>query len=336
MKGTFKTLRTFKKLEDPEMYMLDYVADYNLDKLLKLGAGTDEEFARNVCRILLNGLPISVKPEGCCSTFAATSPDGYALFGRSFDYRSGMLMLIRTHPKKGFRSVSLSNLGHIGFNENNKPEDGFISKFKTLAAVYSPLDGMNEKGFGIAVNTAVEQIVHQKTGKTPVMTTCAIRLLLDNASDVEDGIRLLKEVDMNSSGKIGYHFQMADRKGNSAVIEYLDNKMTVIRKSDAESYQCLTNFTISTQEKNGTGYERYEILDEKLRSSNGIMNSKEAMSLLDSAQMDGHKYYEPGHMYYNSKTQWSVVYNLSKCTATVSVKSDFSKTHEFSLSDLKG
>ena len=68
MKGTFKTLKTFKKLEEPELYVMDYVADYNLDKLLAMGSGSDEEFAKNVCKILLNGLPVAVKPEGGCST----------------------------------------------------------------------------------------------------------------------------------------------------------------------------------------------------------------------------------------------------------------------------
>ena len=61
MKGTFKTLKTFKKLEEPELYVMDYVADYNLDKLLAMGSGSDEEFAKNVCKtrkILYIGLMI--------------------------------------------------------------------------------------------------------------------------------------------------------------------------------------------------------------------------------------------------------------------------------------
>ena len=303
MKGTFKTLKTFKKLEKPELYVMDYDADYNLDKLLAMESGSDEEFAKNVCKILLNGLPVAVKPEGGCSTFTATTYENESLFARNFDYRTGMPMVIRAFPKRGLKSVSLSNLGHIGFDDKHLPDKNFVSKFKTLAAVYSPIEGMNEKGFAVAVNTAVEQRVHQQTGKTPVMTTCAIRLLLDNADDVEEGIDILKNVDMNSSGKIGYHFHMADRRGNSAVVE-----------------------------KNGTGFERYEILEEKLNKTGAVMSAKESMSLLDAAQMDGHKYYEPGHMYYDSKTQWSVVYNLNKCTTTVSVKTDYKNQHVFNLS----
>ena len=136
---------------------------------------------------------------------------------------------------------------------------------------------------------------------------------------------------MNSSGKIGYHFQMADRNGDSAIIEYIGNNMTVIRKDKADPCFCLTNFTISTEEKNGTGKERFEIMENCLKDKGAVMSEKDAMGLLEKAQMDGHRYYEPGHMYYDSKTQWSVIYNLSNCTATISVGSDFSRSLNVSL-----
>lgn len=331
MKGALKTLKTFKKISDSPLYTMDYTADYQLDRLLTMGAGSDTEFANNVCRILLNGLPISIKPEGACSTFVATTPGKDELFARNFDYRSGMGILIKAAPENGYKSFSLSNLEHIGFNQNRLPEKSFFNRFRTLASVYSPLDGMNEKGFAVAVNTAVEQITHQNTGKTPVMTTCAIRILLDRAANVQEGIEILKSIDMQSSGKIGYHFQLADRKGDSAIVEYINNEMVVIRKDMDTPYLCLTNFTLSTEEKNGTGQERFEVIDRHLKKTGAILNEEEALELLDVARMDGHKYYEPGHMYYDSTTQWSVVYNLSKCTASVCVKTDYEKVYKFSL-----
>lgn len=331
MKGAFKTLRSFKRIPEITLYSLDYTADYQLDRLLKMGAASDIEFAGNVARILLNGLPVKIRPEGACSTFVANTSEGEKLFARNFDYKTGMAMLVKTFPKKGYRSLALSNLGHIGFDSDNLPEKNLINRFKTLASVYSPLDGMNEKGFAVAVNTAVEQITHQDTGRTKVMTTLAIRMLLDNAADVEEGIKILQSVDMNSSGKIGYHFQMADRKGDSAIIEYLDNQMVVIRKDQADPCFCLTNFTLSTEEKNGTGKERFEIMEDGLKKNHAIMSETSAMDLLDQAQMDGHRYYEPGHMYYDSKTQWSVVYNLSNCSAAISIGSDFGRSFKVSL-----
>lgn len=332
MKGTIKTLRTFKKISVSPLYTMDYTADYQLDRLLKMGAGSDTEFANNVCKILLNGLPVKIKPEGACSTFVATTPDDHKLFARNFDYKSGMAMLIKAKPKNGYRSIALSNLGHIGFYEKHLPEKGLISRFRTLAAVYSPLDGMNEKGFAVAVNTAMEQVTCQNTGKTPVMTTLAIRLLLDRAANVEEAIGILKNIDMRSSGKIGYHFHLADRSGDSAIVEYIENKMIVIRKKPSDHSFCLTNFTLSSNEKNGTGKERFEIMQSCLNEKCSVMTNKESMELLDAAQMDGHKYYEPGHMYYDSITQWSVVYDLSKCTATVTIKSVFEKIYDFSIS----
>jgi hypothetical protein len=306
MKGIFKTLISFGKISDLPLYTLDYAADYQLERLLAMGAGSDVQFAENVCMILLGGLPVKIRPEGACSTFVAATPEGDRLFARNFDYKTGMAILVKAAPKNGYRS---------------------------LASVYSPLDGINEKGFAVAVNTAVEQITHQDTGKTKVMTTLAIRMLLDKAADVKEGINILKNVDMNSSGKIGYHFQMADQNGDSAIIEYIDNKMVVIRKERADTAFCLTNFTLSTNDKNGTGKERFEIIENSLKESNATMSEKKAMNILDEARMDGHRYYEPGHMYYDSKTQWSVIYNLSKCTATISVDSDFSRCYKVGFND---
>lgn len=161
----------------------------------------------------------------------------------------------------------------------------------------------------------------------------AIRLLLDRASDVEEALDILRNIDMNSSDKIGYHFHVADRSGDSAIIEYNNNEMVVIRKKPESRSFCLTNFTISTKEKNGTGKERYEIIDRRLYEKSSILSEKDAMTLLSEAQMDGHKYYEPGHMYYDSITQWSVIYNLSKCTAAVAIKSDFGKIYNFDLNE---
>lgn len=332
MKGTIKTLCTFKKLSDASLYVMNYTADYQLDRLLSMGTGSDTQFADSVCRILLNGLPVKVKPEGACSTFVATTPGKHKLFARNFDYKSGMAMLIKTVPRKGYRSIALSNLGHIGFDKEHLPEKGLISRFRTLASVYSPLDGMNEKGFAVAVNTAVEQITRQKTGKTPVMTTLAIRLLIDRAANVEEALEILKSIDMNSSGKIGYHFQMADQSGDSAIVEYIDNKMVVIRRKSEDCSFCLTNFTLSTEEQNGTGKERFEIMESCLKEKDGILTKREALNLLEAAQMDGHKYYEPGHMYYDSITQWSAVYDLSKCTVAVTIKSDYEKIYKFRIS----
>ncbi len=54
MKGMFKTLRSFRKTPGSQLYSLDYTADYQLDRLLEMGAGSDSEFAGNVCKLLLN------------------------------------------------------------------------------------------------------------------------------------------------------------------------------------------------------------------------------------------------------------------------------------------
>lgn len=120
---------------------MDYTADYQLDRLLKMGAGSDTQFANNVCRILLNGLPVKVKPEGACSSFVASTPDGHKLFARNFDYKSAMAILIKAFPKKGYRSVALSNLWHMYYDSITQWSVVYdLSKCTAAAAVKSDFE----------------------------------------------------------------------------------------------------------------------------------------------------------------------------------------------------
>ena len=112
------------------------------------------------------------------------------------------------------------------------PTKNLINRIVTLAAPYAPLDGMNEKGLAIGVLVIQDGKVHQNTGKVPITTTSAIRMVLDKAATVDEAIELLKNYDMNSSGETGYHFQIADASGNTAVIEYINNEMHVLTKEE--------------------------------------------------------------------------------------------------------
>ena len=92
--------------------------------------------------------------------------------------------------------------------------------------------------------------------KKNINTTVAIRLLLDNASTVDDAIALLKQYNMrmyNTDNKHNYHYLMADAKGNYAIVEYtrdpsnpdeeFPTRMEVLRHND--TLRCVTNFYVS-------------------------------------------------------------------------------------------
>ena len=83
--GEIRTLLTFKQLNDQPFYEMTYHADYGLDEFLEQGAATDDELVSFVTKKILKGVSFEVNPDGACSTFIATTPEGDDLFGRNFD-----------------------------------------------------------------------------------------------------------------------------------------------------------------------------------------------------------------------------------------------------------
>ena len=103
------------------------------------------------------------------------------------------------------------------------------------------MDGINEKGFSIAVLQVRATPTKQNTGKKPAITTVLIRAALDKCATVEEGIKLFATYDMQDLLGVNYHYQLSDAQGNSAIIEYIDNKMVVIRQEAGKENLMVTN-----------------------------------------------------------------------------------------------
>ena len=327
-KGEIRTLISFKQLNEHPFYEMTYHADYNLDEFLINGAATDDELVSFVTKQILKGVSFDVNPDGACSTFISTNLEDENLFGRNFDYVHSIGLIVRTQPKNGYKSISLVNLNHLGLSLENMPTKNLINRIVTLAAPYAPLDGMNEKGLAIGVLVIQDGKVHQNTGKVPITTTSAIRMVLDKAATVDEAIELLKNYDMNSSGETGYHFQIADASGNTAVIEYINNEMHVLTKE--EGYTAATNFVLYNNMNSGYGQDRYEKIKSKQEESKGVMSEEEAMELLLSVPSQGMRELENGEKI-PSDTQWSCVYNLDELTLQICTTRDKSRIYNYSL-----
>lgn len=136
--------------------------------------------------------------------------------GRNFDWEgaNSSAIIIHTKPQNGYDSYSTSWFYFLGFGQNWKPE-GFANQYMALAAIYVPLDGINEKGLCVAdlVNGDNEQ-THQKTDKVDLTASTAIRLLLDRAATVDEAIELLEQYDMNSAVGMSHHIAISDASGS--------------------------------------------------------------------------------------------------------------------------
>lgn len=320
------TLGSIEKVNDYPLYTMTYDGDYGIDEFIAQGgASNDGELIQFVVNRIMKGLPITIDlPDLACSTFNATTPEGDALFGRNFDLSFSPGMLVRTDPADGYASVSMVNLGFLGYGEDKLPED-LVSSLTTLAAPYAPLDGMNEVGLAVGVLLIDTDPTDQQTDKVDITTTTAIRMMLDSCATVDEAVALLEQYDMHSSANSCYHFQIADASGVSVVVEYIGNEMSVLEPGDATTmgalsgaagvtYQAATNFLLTPGEYDfGHGQDRYETLMSTLSAASGVLAEDEAMDLLAAVAQEPHL----NSRGEESATQWSVVYNLDDLTASV-------------------
>lgn len=325
-KNELSTLNTIKKVNNYPFYEMTYKGDYGFDEFLKTGASNDQELVKYISKELLKGLPISIKvPNLGCSTFTSQTPDGQQIFGRNFDLDYSPSMLVHTTPKNGYKSISMVNLAFLGFKKNSM--DSYKKKLLALAAPYIPLDGVNEKGLAVGVLLLHDKPTNQNTDKVDINTTTAIRMMLDKAKNVDEAVSLLRKYDMHSSASSTYHFQISDAKGKSVVVEYINNKIKLIKPKN--NYQYATNFYLAPEmNKKGTGQDRYEVMKQKLDDKNGILTKSESMDLLESVHKGKNQQKKFAG---DSDTQWSSIYNKTKKTLDVSIYGNYNKIYHFNI-----
>lgn len=319
--GEFRTLRSIRRVGDTSLFTMEYKGDYGFDQFLKTGASSDSQLVAFITKRLLKGFPMEFDlPDLGCSTFAAASPDGDALFGRNFDMYDSPALFVKTRPKNGYASLSMVNLAYIGFGQDKLPLTMKDSIF-ALAAPYVPLDGVNEKGLAVGVLLIDTQPTNQQTEKIDITTTTAIRLMLDKAATVEEALELLGQYDMHSSANSCYHFQIADRTGRAVVAEYIGDRLNIVESP------CATNFLLTEGDWDfGAGQDRFAILEQTLEQRGGIFTEQQAMDLLKAVK-------QVPRPEKDSSTQWSCVYNQTRGSVDIAMDMDYDRIYSFSLAD---
>ncbi len=301
-----------------------YEGNYGFDEFLSGGgASTDEEVIRYLAENLLGGLDLGFAGETFgCSTITVQNPDGKFLFGRNFDWNSCDAMVVLSYPENAYASVSTVNMDFI--RQGAGGITGLALKaeeVRTIAALYAPLDGMNEKGLAVSVNMIQDSAaIDQNTEKPDITTTTAIRLLLDQAETVEEALELLDRYDMHASMGMTVHFAIADASGNSVAVEYIGNERIIIETP------VVTNFYLAEGEKYGIGteqsHERYEILMDRLKE-NPVMDETEVRDALDQVSKDNFGEFE--------STEWSIVFHLGEGKADYYHRENYTQGYTFSL-----
>ncbi len=323
-----ETVGSVKQIDD-NLWIMNYKCSYGLDALLEQGAKGIMEAVRFLQReVKLPHLTVNPDKDGfACSTFNAKNPNGDYIMGRNFDYKAAPCLVCWTAPEKGYKSVSVVDTTFFIHGTKYFPMSKAKSHLRSLAAPYTSMDGINEKGFSVAVLEIKSKATKQNTGKKPIITTVAIRAALDKCATVEEGIKLFASYDMQDLLGINYHYQLADAQGNSAIIEYVDNKMVVISQEKDKENLILTNFFLTPGGDNhdGRGYDRYEKIETTLKANNGIITEDDAMNLLSEVAL----HYQHKTLKHMVIALWSAVYNCNEKSMLLCAGMDYTKQYKF-------
>ena len=277
--------------------IVQYEGEYGFDEFLEQGgASSDADVATYITSLLDQEIHMEGSPFGC-STLSVKNQTGGYLFGRNFDWNDCNGWIVSARPKNGYSSVSTVNMDFIragGVDLSQLPDSA-----QAFVSLYAPLDGMNEKGLVVSANMIQDSpSISQDSKKPALTTTTAVRLLLDRAADVEEGLELLQQYDFHSSMGMMVHLAIADADGRSVAVEYVDHEMVVIKTP------VVTNFYLAPGEKQGIGtaqsHTRYEILTRTL---------EEQGEMTETGVRDALERVSKNNFGDSQSTEWSIVMN---------------------------
>jgi hypothetical protein len=293
-----RTLNSFQQVDDYPLYTMTYHGAYQFIEYVHSGA------------------PLLAEPVDSgwsCSGFSALgSGEEDVLFGRNFDWHNRAALLLFTDPPDGHASVAMVDLGILGYRG---PED----RQRLLDAPYSPIDGLNERGLGVAMMAVPAAQNGSDPDKPTIGSLQIIRLLLDQAEGVDEAVELMGKYNIDFSSGPPLHYLLADRSEHSVVVEYSGSEMHVLPAQD--SWQVATNFIIDEQNlaQQQQSCTRYRTAYTLLAEHSGQLDRAEAMRLLGSIAQPN--------------TMWSVVYNLENGQIDLAMGRDYRRVHQFKVGD---
>ncbi|RKZ42341.1 MAG: hypothetical protein DRQ49_02170 [Gammaproteobacteria bacterium] len=228
-----------------------------------------------------------------CTIFHATNQNDQVLVGRNFDWETtgGKIWFIPATDT----SNGLSILEQLG--------------------VDMPYEGINDKGLFIAV-TAVPDTNTPLSLVKPIRKSLElVRIVLEKAQTVDEALQIFPQYTVVFGAFLGnplVHYKIVDKNGESAIVEYVDNEMKIIRGVNS---QVMTNHYV-TAPKLGTASEtsfaRYNAIKNNLQPPYSVAKVQNLLATVSQ-----------------KITLWSNVYDLNKQILYITYRD--SKTVVFDL-----
>ena len=353
--GEIAALSSIESVEgNPYLYRMEYKAGYDLDDVIANDIDENAELLNYVVGRIGKGLPLKIKSSQVadedgelatinCTSFQAAKADGDGFwFGRNYDYFKNPTLVTVSHPKKGYASIAVSDMSHFGYSLEKLPVS-FGAKLNCLAAIYAPVDGVNEKGLCTSIMALPKQASQQDTPKHDVGTTIIMRLWLDRCATVREALDLLGTVDVRHDAAVGsgYHYMVADATGDCAVVEFDKEdgwKTMIVRKREGANSMLVTNHLLSEKyyttepdpavgNPHSKSWWRYETAGAYLQEHGGVLTLDEAQQCLSLVHWKD-LVWDNGTV---EDTQYSNVYDQKSVTLYLRNWNDYETTHKFNL-----
>lgn len=353
--GEIASIGSIESVEgNPYLYKMEYKAAYDLDDVIAHDIDQNAELLGYVISRVGKGLPLKIGSSQVadengdtqtfnCTSFQATKADGDGFwYGRNYDYFKNPTMVTISHPKKGYASIACSDMSHFGYSLEKLP-DAFMKKLNCLAAIYAPVDGINEKGLCTSIMALPKQASQQDTDKHDVGTTIIMRLWLDRCATVDEALALLETVDVRHDAAVGsgYHYMVADASGDCAVVEFDKEdgwKTMIVRKEEGRNSMLVTNHLLSEKyyttepdpavgNPHSKSWWRYETAGAYLQEHDGTLTLDQAQECLSSVHWKD-LVWENGTV---EDTQYSNVYDEKNIVLYLRNWNDYETTHQFRL-----
>jgi len=353
--GEIATIRSLESVDGNEyLYKMDYKASYDLDDVISNDIATNADLLDYITGRIGKFIHFKIKSAQVadengelatfnCTSFQVVKADGDGFwFGRNYDYFKNPTLVTVSHPKKGYASIAVSDMSHFGYSLEKLPAS-LGAKLNCLAAIYAPVDGVNEKGLCTSIMALPKQASRQDTEKHDVGTTIIMRLWLDRCATVREALDLLGTVDVRHDAAVGsgYHYMVADATGDCAVVEFDKEdgwKTMIVRKREGANSMLVTNHLLSEKyyttepdpavgNPHSKSWWRYETAGAYLQEHSGVLTLDEAQQCLSLVHWKD-LVWDNGTV---EDTQYSNVYDQKSVTLYLRNWNDYETTHKFNL-----
>ena len=353
--GEIRSIGTIESVGGNEyLYKMEYKAKYDLDDLISKDIDSNPRLLEYVIGRIGKGLPLKIKSAQVadedgnletfnCTSFQAAQADGDGFwYGRNYDYYKNPTLVTISRPKKGYASIAVSDMSHFGYGLDKLPVK-FMGKVNCLAAIYAPVDGINEKGLCTSIMALPGQAACQESGSHKVGTTIIMRLWLDRCATVQEALDLAATLDIRHDAAVGsgYHYMIADASGDCAVLEFDKEdgwKSMIVRKDPSEKSMLVTNHLLSPKyyttvpdiavgNPHSKSWWRYETAGAYLAGHSGTLSLEQAQECLAMVHWKD-LIWEDGTV---EDTQYSNVYDQQNITLALRNWNDYDTTVRFSL-----